>query len=239
MRNVDDTAEIIQSIIDNSAKVYKNSKIKNSKIMMNASIGDNSIVKNSNLSRSVSIHRNNYIDSTVIGDHSYTGMNTIIMHSEIGKFCSVSWNVTVGPSEHDYSKLTTHSFLYTTDSVLNNHELIEYNRFNRHCEIGNDVWIGCNSVVLRGVEIGTGAVIGANSVVTKDVPPYAIVVGNPAVILKYRFEKNIIDKILDTKWWDLPDEIIKENFSLISKNDININDLDYLLELREKIIKGD
>lgn len=84
--------------------------------------------------------------------------------------------------------------------------------------IENDVWIGSNVVVLNGLHIGTGAIIGAGAVVTKDVPPYAIVVGNPARIIKYRFDKEMIKKLLKSKWWELEaEEMIGVNFDNVEE----------------------
>ncbi len=77
--------------------------------------------------------------------------------------------------------------------------------------IGNDVWIGANAIILPGVNIGDGAVIGAGTVVTKDVPPYAIVGGNPARVIKYRFDENTINTLLKIKWWDFPYQTIIDN----------------------------
>lgn len=74
--------------------------------------------------------------------------------------------------------------------------------------IGNDVWIGSDVTIYSGVTIGDGAVIAGQSVVTKPVPPYAVVGGNPAKVLKYRFDDAIIQDLLDVKWWELPDEFI-------------------------------
>lgn len=77
--------------------------------------------------------------------------------------------------------------------------------------IGNDVWIGRNAVLLGNIIIGDGVIIGAFSVVAKDIPPYAVVVGNPAIIKRYRFADDQIEKLLKIKWWNLKDDIIEEN----------------------------
>ena len=95
-------------------------------------------------------------------------------------------------------------------------------RLKKKISIGNDVWIGCNSVILRGVNIADGVVVGANTLVNRDVPPYAIVVGNPAKIVKYRFTGNVIQKLLDIKWWDWSIEKIKKNYHLFI--DENVED---------------
>ena len=87
--------------------------------------------------------------------------------------------------------------------------------------IENDVWVGATSTIMSGVKISNGAVIGGGSVVTKDVPPYAIVVGNPAKVVKYRFNEEQIDKLLRIAWWDWEEEQIKENAMLLWSDDIN------------------
>ncbi|MBR6646045.1 MAG: CatB-related O-acetyltransferase, partial [Clostridia bacterium] len=91
---------------------------------------------------------------------------------------------------------------------------VKENRFNEFTEttiIGNDVWIGHSALILEGVKIGDGAIVGAGAVVTKDVPPYSIVVGVPAKVIKYRFSENEIAKLSELKWWDQSVEWIKEN----------------------------
>jgi virginiamycin A acetyltransferase len=152
---------------------------------------------------------------STMDDLSYIGDYTIVINAVIKKFASISWGVTIGPEEHDYTRLTNHSFLYSLKSFeLTPHK--HYSPFEKECVIGNDVWIGCNSTILRGVTIGDGAVIGANSLVTKNVPPYAIMVGSPAKILKYRFDEPIIKALLELKWWDVPLAVIKLNTDLFA-----------------------
>lgn len=87
--------------------------------------------------------------------------------------------------------------------------------------IGNDVWIGRDVIILDGVKIGNGAIIGAGAVVAKDVPDYAVVVGNPAKIIKYRFNQEEIKKLLDSKWWELDKEDIENIISLFYSKDVD------------------
>lgn len=215
---IDTTATIKEVEIHEHVKIYKFVRATDSVLYERCSIGDFSIVENCNFSEFVQIQRNNYIIHTNFGKHSYTGMNTVIMHTDIGKFCSISWSVTIGPGEHDYNNTTSHSFLYNNFNKLRSIDSPKYNRFIKPCVIGNDVWIGCNATVLRGVTVGHGAVIAANAVVTKDVPPYAIVGGVPAKILKYRFSEDIIKALLKLEWWNLSDLTIRNNFNFFNSD---------------------
>lgn len=219
-------SEIINSSHGSNFNNYPGSILKNSEVQDDCIIGDFSRVYESKLNRNVRVDRNNFILHSELGDYTYTGQFSVIMHSEIGKYCSISWGVTIGAGEHDYNKITTHDFLYNKNYDIND-DKVSYNRFEEPLAIGNDVWIGTNATICRGVNIGDGAVIGANSVVTKDVPPYSIVVGVPAKVIKYRFDRDVIASLLDLKWWELPPEIIKEKFDIISSSNIEnvINEL--------------
>ena len=95
------------------------------------------------------------------------------------------------------------------DSVFGTEENLVVDETPKSVEIGHDVWIGEDACIMGGVKIHTGAVIGAKAVVTKDIPPYAVAVGVPAKVIKYRFEKDIIGRLLKSCWWDLPYEFIK------------------------------
>lgn len=140
------------------------------------------------IDKRVSIDRN-----CKIGKYSYIGRFTIITKTIIGNYCSIGPNAKIGLGEHDY--------LFPTTSVRVSKS--SYNDLTeKECTIGHDVWIGTGSVILRGTKIGNGAVIGANAVVTKDVPPFAIVVGVPAKILKYRFNEEKRGLIIESNWWD-------------------------------------
>jgi virginiamycin A acetyltransferase len=207
--------------IDPSVKLYKDSIVLNSTLKPYVSIGDFSKVQNSVLNENVRIDRSNHIDTSSFGRFSYTGRNTVILHSEVGAFCSISWNTSIGGATHDYRRVTQHSFLYNQDGLRPDSEKAKYERFNEQVKIGNDVWIAAGVVITRGVVIGDGAVIGANSVVAKNVPPYAIVAGAPSKIIKYRFEKNIIELLLELKWWNWPEEKIKENYTFLAEQPDN------------------
>ncbi len=153
----------------------------------------------------------------VLGANSYIakGSRVINKHTRIGKFCSIARNVSIGTTGHSTAFLTTSPVPYmdishlTAGMVIPERDRISFDT-QKPVFIGNDVWIGLNVVVMDGVSIGDGAVIGAGAVVTKDIPPYAIAVGVPAKVIKYRFSEDIIHRLLKTRWYDQPDEVIKK-----------------------------
>lgn len=136
-------------------------------------------------------------EDTVVGNYNFFGKYTTITKAKIGNYCSVAPFVTIGPGEHDIDGGSTservNKFFPNRKSLTNGKVII-----------GNDVWIGVNAVILRGVTVGDGAVLAAGAVVTKDVPAYAIVGGVPAKIIRYRRNGEDIEKLQKSSWWDNP-----------------------------------
>ena len=146
----------------------------------------------------------------VLGDFSYiSGPRSYVEAARIGKFCSIARQVVIGPGNHDLSGVTTHPFPVSPDcGGLATSAKQETQKAPPI--IGNDVWIGMNAIVMRGVTIGDGAVVAANSVVTRDVEPYTIVGGVPARLLKRRFPPEIAESLQRSQWWDWPDRMLAE-----------------------------
>lgn len=134
-----------------------------------------------------------------LGDYSYFAMNAHAANVTIGKFCSIGPNFCCGLGIHPTNGISTSPIFYK--GLVDEH---------KKTNIGNDVFIGANVTVLDGVTIGDGAVIGAGAVVAYDIPPYAIAIGVPAKVVKYRFDQETINRLLEKKWWDGTDGEIQK-----------------------------
>lgn len=175
-----------------------------------ARLSRKSTVIGSNLSSFVHVADYAFVYESKLGRYSSIGRGAVIRNASIGGFCSISWNATVGAAPHNYSLMSTHAFHYIKSFGFTDQD----KRIVLPTTVGSDVWIGANAVVMPGLNIGDGAVIGAGAVVTKDIPPYAVVVGVPAEVIKYRFEEAVVDRLLEVKWWDWDIEKIRANMEL-------------------------
>lgn len=214
---VDSSARVENSALEDNAKVYKDCIVRGSTLDNGATVGDFSRLTDCILGEHASLQRYGMLFNTKIGRFTYTGKNFTAWHCEIGSFCSISWNVSIGGANHDYTRITSHAFLYSPEFGMLNEKEPFYDRFENKCIIGNDVWIGCNAVICRGITVGDGAVIAAGAVVTHDVEPYTIVAGVPARPIKKRFDAATAELLQKSRWWDLPAEIIRENVELFSE----------------------
>lgn len=145
------------------------------------------------------------IQTLRIGTRTYLRSGCELFNiASIGRFCSIGNDVILGQERrvHPLDWVSTHPF---------QHERPEhhYHHVAPPTKIGNDVWIGREAIVMEGVDVGNGAVIGARALVTCDVPPYAVVAGMPARVIRYRHTAEIIDKLLKSKWWTLPVEFLQ------------------------------
>lgn len=215
--------------------IFENVKTINCEFGDPVEIGEGSFLRDCRLDNYTQINRRNILENVTIGKATYTGSNTILKHVMVGKYCSISWNVSATGNMHDYRRATSHPFTY-----LKSFGIVESNgqTIRQPINIGNDVWIGANACILPGVTIGDGAVIGAGSVVTKDVPPYAITVGNPGKVLKYRFEDEIISILKKSRWWDWPQTLIADNIELFN-NTMTITIAEQILKITEESLKNE
>lgn len=162
-----------------------------------------------------------------IGDHTYGAKGSpIIIEAEyaglkIGKYCSIAREVLMILGNHRPDTITTYPFKNQCNFWPEAADATDDHSTKGDIVIGNDVWIGARANIMSGVTIGSGAIIATAAVVTRDVPPYAIVGGNPARVIKYRFPEKTIERLLAVAWWDWPEALIRERMPLLMSDDID------------------
>lgn len=156
-----------------------------------------------------------------LGDYSYVSQQSLVNKTVIKKFTSIAQGCYIGLWEHD-TEVSTHSFYLYEHSGHFVKGYTNYKKDALNTYIGNDVWIGANAVIIKGITIGNGAIIGAGSIVTKSIPSYAIAVGNPAKIIKYRYTPNEITWLEELQWWDFDRHIIQDLVDLGAFKDIQL-----------------
>lgn len=218
----------MENSIAEDAKIFKNVRLVNCNIGSKCTIGDDCDLDNTIMDEKSELGRRNLVRSSKLGKGSYTGTNTIIKFASIGKYCSLSWNLSIGGGSHDYTHTSMYTdYWYKRTFGIELQQLAE-NKKNYKTFIGNDVWIGAGAQILSGITIGDGCVIGAGAIVTKDIPPYSIVTGIPGKIQRKRFDEDIIEMLLQLRWWDWSEDKIKNNIDLL-RNQPTVNKLKYLL----------
>ena len=149
-----------------------------------------------------------------IGFGSYINRDGDFSETDIGRYCSIGANVSTVVGRHPIEKQLAMHPAFTDPNPIFGFSYAKKKTFEDmkgRISVGNDVWLGNHVKILDGVTIGDGAVIGAGAVVTKDIPPYAVAVGVPAKVIKYRFDEKKIRELLELKWWDKGEGWIREH----------------------------
>lgn len=162
-------------------------------------------LRSSEVALSSQIGKGVLIQDSKIGRFVHIGPGCIINNAEVGPYSSIAPHVQIGGLEHPYWEFSTSTFL--SDKSIREKTFV-----------GNDVWIGASAIIKAGINLGDGSVIGANSFVNKDVPPYAIVVGSPAKIVKYRFPNDTIKALEKSCYWKLDPIEAKKELKKIEEN---------------------
>ena len=137
-----------------------------------------------------------------MGKYSFCGYDCEILNCNIGSFCSIANGVVIGGEMHPLDWISMSPVFYEGRDSLVKKFSMHKRAAIKQTIICHDVWIGQNAIIKQGITIGVGAVVGMGSIVTKDVEPYSIVAGNPAKIIRKRFDEKLISSLLKTKWWE-------------------------------------
>lgn len=175
----------------------------------------------SEFSKNSEIRRFAKLINSSIGKYSRINPNCTLSNVKVGNFTAIGRNTSIGLGRHPMNFVSTQNIFYKKNN-MNNQWVKNIDLPSLPISIGNDVWIGVEAMILDGIKVGDGAVIGARTVVTKDVPPYAIIVGSPGKIVKYRFDQNVIKRLLEIKWWNLSDDKISEKIEFFRVPNITI-----------------
>jgi len=187
-------------------------------------IGSHMILPTVKLGRGCMIARQVEISHGVmIDDYSYVNAGTIIASGSIGKFCSIGYFAQIGLPSHPSGFISTSPRTYGSDNVFG--VPMYWTDYQAPPVIENDVWIGGSAIIMQNVRIGNGAIVAGGAVVTHDVPPYTIVAGIPATMVRKRFNEDVIDQLLAWRWWDLPIEQLCEFRELFGLGDEAIRNL--------------
>lgn len=186
--------------------IHKSVKLQNARITGNVQIGEGCKLTNSVVLQGTS---NIEIGRYCSFNGPFIDIKALVNDVIIGSFCSIARGVTFQEYNHNIKEISTYLFKKNLFDKM----MIEDVKSKGDIIVGSDVWIGTHCVILSGAKIGDGAVIAANSVVTGTIPPYAIAAGSPAKVIKYRFDKDKVEKLLELKWWDKSMDDVKRILS--------------------------
>lgn len=189
------------------------------------SIGKNSQIRTSTLGSHSAIGPNSTLQRARVGDHSYLTGHSFLQLTTIGKFCSIAANFTCGYGNHPTNMLSTHPAFFTPWTMPGGVTFADKDYFAEGMPasfIGNDVWCGANVFIKSGVTIGDGAIVAAGAIVVRDVAPYTIVGGVPAVPLRMRFSEEEIAILLKLQWWNWPMDVLAKATPLIRDGDVRM-----------------
>jgi acetyltransferase-like isoleucine patch superfamily enzyme len=218
------------SEVKSRSQIDKYCRIVNTKIDNSVIIGEAVHITNSNISKFSRVFHKCELYEVSLNSYSYIAPMGYVAYASIGKFCSIGPRFQCAGANHPTDLVSTSPVFYSVNKQCGT-TFCDKTTFKEIelIEIMNDVWIGSNVFIKGSVRIGNGAIIASGSVVVKDVPDYAIVGGVPAKIIKFRFEKGIIEKLVKSEWWNFEENELRKLQPKMNSTDI----LDFLMEINK------
>lgn len=212
---------IANSQIGDRAVIGDRCLIAGSRIGSGAEVGTSTSIVDSSLCANTAVYWECAIQQVELGEYSYVASGARIAQTSFGRFCSIGSGLWCGLGDHPVGFVSTSPVFFSTGkqcgSTFAERDLF---RENTPVSVGHDVWIGARVFIRDSVHIGHGASVGADAVVTKDVPPYAIVGGVPAQVIRYRFDQNTIARLLALKWWDWDETRLRQEQPWFAQRDV-------------------
>ena len=192
-------------------ELYNTPPVTTAELSEKPTIASTAVVRESLLGKWTAIGAQTSLEESSLDDYSYIDHHSILIYTDVGKFSNIASMVRINPGFHPLERPVMHHFTYRSKQ----YQLAEHDdetffnwRAIQRVTIGHDTWIGHGAVIMPGITIGNGAVVGSNAVVTKDIPPYAIAVGAPAKVIRFRFPQTISDSLERIAWWEWDHQLL-------------------------------
>ena len=207
--------------LQGSVRIGAGASLRQSALGAGTLVGSNCALNQVESEHNVALYDGGSFHDCTIGCYSYFASQARVSMAEIGRFCSVGPYLICGHGDHPTDFASTSPVFFSTGTPCGV-TFASLNCFEerKRIRIGHDVWIGARVFIRDGVQVGTGAIIAAGSVVVKDVPDYAIVGGVPAKTIRFRFPREIVDRLLILRWWEWPEEKLRMAQPLFAQNNV-------------------
>lgn len=178
---------------------------------------------NCSIHKTAKVEAGSQLVNVTMGKYSFCGYDCEINNCSIGNFCSISNQVVIGGAMHPTNWAAMSPVFYEGRDSVTQKFSVHKREPDKKTSIGHDVWIGYRVIIRQGVVIGNGAVIGMGAIVTKDVAPYSVVGGNPARLIKFRFDPLIIRQLQESAWWELPEKELRRISQFVKNPTLFLN----------------